>query len=315
MVVRVLAYPAYNNNHVNPFTSLLYNNMPDCVEVKDINSKDLLTGNFDVLHLHWAPENITRDSNLFLSLFKTISLLSLFSLNKLLRRKRIVQTIHDNVAHSITHKRLYRLTKICIDLLTTEYMPLEEYHGHYRDHYPNNLHPEIARQELRLSKPSILFFGTLEPYKGLEHLYEAYKPISEDYHLLVAGKIGNESVIPVLKKIDQLQNSRMYPWYVDPYDVQRWFNAADLVVLPFNEILNSGSAILALSFNKPLLVPHKGNLEHLHNKFPGWVSLYSGELKPAMITEAIANKPKGKVDTPKLAWPKISKEVYENYYV
>ena len=49
--------------------------------------------------------------------------------------------------------------------------------------------------------------------------------------------------------------------FVPDGEVQHYLLAADAVVLPFKEILTSGSAMLALSFGRPVVAPH------------GWVTL------------------------------------------
>jgi hypothetical protein len=59
-------------------------------------------------------------------------------------------------------------------------------------------------------------------------------------------------------------------------------------VLPYKEILNSGSAILALSFDRPILVPALGTLTELRNRVGvDWVRIYEGELTPEKIRDAI----------------------------
>jgi hypothetical protein len=69
--------------------------------------------------------------------------------------------------------------------------------------------------------------------------------------------------------------------------VQLLFSAADLVVLPFSDIMHSGSAILALSFNKPVLVPARGALPELQARVGAqWVRTYQGELTPAILADA-----------------------------
>jgi glycosyltransferase involved in cell wall biosynthesis len=67
--------------------------------------------------------------------------------------------------------------------------------------------------------------------------------------------------------------------YIPDADVASYIRASDLVVLPFREILNSGSAVLALSLDRPVLAPVKGSMHELQ-QFAGaeWVHLYSGEL-------------------------------------
>src|SRR5690606_39862414 len=61
--------------------------------------------------------------------------------------------------------------------------------------------------------------------------------------------------------------------------IQVFLNAADLVVLPYTEILNSGSALLPLSFRRPLLVPERGSMAELRQRFGlPWVMTYEQPL-------------------------------------
>ncbi len=72
-------------------------------------------------------------------------------------------------------------------------------------------------------------------------------------------------------------------------EVQLLFSAADLVVLPFSDIMHSGSAMLALSFDRPVLVPARGSLPELQMRVGSeWVRTYDGELTPTILKDAAA---------------------------
>jgi len=71
-------------------------------------------------------------------------------------------------------------------------------------------------------------------------------------------------------------------------DIQTHFRCADLVVLPFREISNSGSALLTLSMDTPLLTVAQGALPELQQSVGDeWIHFYEGELEPGDLTEAI----------------------------
>jgi hypothetical protein len=71
-------------------------------------------------------------------------------------------------------------------------------------------------------------------------------------------------------------------------EVQLFFKSADLIVLPYREILNSGVALLALSFNRPVLVPAIGALPELQALVGAeWVRCYSGHLTPEKLDAAL----------------------------
>src|SRR5439155_7733548 len=77
--------------------------------------------------------------------------------------------------------------------------------------------------------------------------------------------------------------------FVDADAAQVFFRAADLVVQPYREILNSGTALLALSFDRPVLVPRHGAGVDLATEFGlPWVTTYEGELDPDTLRRALA---------------------------
>ena len=91
------------------------------------------------------------------------------------------------------------------------------------------------------------------------------------------------------------------------------FAAADLVVLPFREIMNSGSAVLALSFDRPVLVPEMGSMPELQTRVGAeWVRTYQGELNATELTKAIRwahdwQRP-AKPDLSDFDWSNIARE-------
>ena len=81
-------------------------------------------------------------------------------------------------------------------------------------------------------------------------------------------------------------------------------------MLPFSDIMHSGSAMLALSFNKPVLVPARGSLPELQARVGAeWVRTYEGELTPAVLTAAVAwaksSDRKLRPDLSSFEWPQI----------
>jgi len=82
--------------------------------------------------------------------------------------------------------------------------------------------------------------------------------------------------------------------------------------------MHSGSAILALSFNKPVLVPARGCLPELEARVgTEWVRTYTGELTTGILTEAAAwadnaNR-KPQPDLSFFDWPRIVQATVELY--
>jgi glycosyltransferase involved in cell wall biosynthesis len=102
--------------------------------------------------------------------------------------------------------------------------------------------------------PVVLFFGLLRPYKGLDLLLEAWRGI-EGAELWIVGAArmdisGLQAAAPA--------NVRFDPRFIDDQHLRGYFRRADLVVLPYREIDQSGVLFTALAFGKPLLVSDVG---------------------------------------------------------
>jgi beta-1,4-mannosyltransferase len=91
-----------------------------------------------------------------------------------------------------------------------------------------------------------------------------------------------------------------------------------LVVLPYREILNSGSALLALSFDRPILVPLRGTLGELQSQVGAdWVRAYTGELTTAHIEDAMQwalHTPRsGQAPLQALDWQELAQQTIRAY--
>ena len=71
-------------------------------------------------------------------------------------------------------------------------------------------------------------------------------------------------------------------------ELEQLVDRADAVVLPYKDILNSGSAIFALCRNRPVIVPAVGSMPELQELVGReWVYLYSGEVTPELLRDAL----------------------------
>lgn len=122
---------------------------------------------------------------------------------------------------------------------------------------------------LQPGEKTLLFFGNIAPYKGLEYLIDAFRQVAAHttgYRLVVAGRpkprletywggirasLGDDPAREgVLLKIE----------YVPDADTEIYFKAADVLVLPYTEIFQSGVLFLGYSFGLPALVADVGSL-------------------------------------------------------
>ena len=123
---------------------------------------------------------------------------------------------------------------------------------------------EKARQRLGVEEPMLLFFGYIRPYKGLKILLEAFAGVlpRRPARLFVVGEFY-EDKDPYLGLIDRLSLSdriTLVDRYVPNEEVELYFAACDLVVLPYLSATQSGIVQIAYGFDKPVVVTAVGGL-------------------------------------------------------
>jgi glycosyltransferase involved in cell wall biosynthesis len=125
--------------------------------------------------------------------------------------------------------------------------------------------------------PVVLFFGLLRPYKGVDVLLDAWQRADRPP--------GAELWIAGMPRMDVSgvsgPNVRTALRFVSGAELAGAFRAADLVVLPYREIDQSGVLFTALAFGKPLLLTAVGG-------FPEIAATGAAELVPPGDPDALA---------------------------
>ncbi|WP_306643887.1 glycosyltransferase [Sanyastnella coralliicola] len=120
-------------------------------------------------------------------------------------------------------------------------------------------------------KKTLLFFGLIRPYKGLDVLLKAFNKLPSEYQLLVAGE-AYEDQDKYEAMIDQAAKNRVVfsNGFIPDDEVNRWFSACDLVVLPYKSATQSGVTATALHFNKAIVASNVGGLsEYIDHESTG----------------------------------------------
>ena len=139
-------------------------------------------------------------------------------------------------------------------------------HCNYLEYYPNKISTTQARKKLNLptSAKVLLFFGTLRPYKGVDKLISTFKSLNlPNTHLVISGWAPPDQQTLLNSLINNHPHITTSYQHIKDEDVQIHFNAADAVVLPFQDILNSGSIMLAFSFGKLVIAPKIGCIKNV----------------------------------------------------
>jgi glycosyltransferase involved in cell wall biosynthesis len=107
--------------------------------------------------------------------------------------------------------------------------------------------------------PVVLCFGLMRPYKGIDLLLEAWRGI-EDAELWIVGA-ARMDIAPL--QAGAPSGVRFVPRFVTDEELHAYFCRADLVVLPYREIDQSGVLFTALAFAKPMLLSDVGGFPEL----------------------------------------------------
>jgi glycosyltransferase involved in cell wall biosynthesis len=127
-----------------------------------------------------------------------------------------------------------------------------------------------ARQRLSVKRQekTILFFGRLRPYKGLEYLVEAFQQIvatEGNYRLIIASepKVGSEKYFHEIRQlISRDSNGRMVIQqfaFIPDEETELYFKAADVLILPYTDTSQSGVLFLSYSFGLPAIATNVGS--------------------------------------------------------
>jgi glycosyltransferase involved in cell wall biosynthesis len=142
-------------------------------------------------------------------------------------------------------------------------------HSSYAGVYPDVVGRTEARRRFGLADGNIalLLLGRIRPYKGLDLLLDAFEELAvtdDRLRLLVAGKAERIPDLESLRRrIDANPRVTAELDHVPDSDLQLWCRAADLAVLPYTDVLNSGSFQLAVTFDLPVVAPAIGSLNAL----------------------------------------------------
>jgi glycosyltransferase involved in cell wall biosynthesis len=128
-----------------------------------------------------------------------------------------------------------------------------------------------AKRQLGISNgdKGLLFFGNIARYKGLEYLIAAFSELltkDRNYRLLVVGKPkGPESYWNQIRRATESSDigNRVITKieYVPDEETELYFKAADVLILPYTHVFQSGVLFLGYSFGLPAIAADVGNLK------------------------------------------------------
>lgn len=259
-----------------------------------------------ILHILWNNKFEHFDRTILMLYYKVRGKKVAFTAHNVNQARRDSQ---DSLLNRTTLKMQYRLcdhifvhtrkmkNELCQDFgVAEEAITVIPYP--MNDAFPDTeLSPTEAKRRLGLKadEKAILYFGRIRPYKGIEYLLSAVKLLSPNlqgnYRLIVAGepKKGSEDYLDeiqqtIKREFDQSQVIVRIQFIPDE-EIEMYFKGADVLVLPYKEIFQSGVLFMAYRFGLPVVATDVGSFrEDIVEGCTGFLAP-SGE--PADLAKAI----------------------------
>jgi Glycosyltransferase len=227
---------------------------------------------------------------------------------RMMRRHGVktVTVVHNAIPHEPKFfdkplaRRFFRLNDVLVsmcDAVTADIRSLcpdarivQRPHPVY-DHFGQKQDKAEAQRQLGLDPGlrTLLFFGLIRDYKGLDLLLDAMPLLGPGYQLVVAG----ESYGSFDKYQAQIDASgcagriHVFNRYIDDAQVPGFFSAADVCVLPYRSATQSGITAIALHFEVPVVATPVGGLAESVER-PG-IGRMTEEISPRGIAAAISD--------------------------
>lgn len=296
--LKVLFLPWWSRN---PYQQLLTKHLEQLdVEVENFNHNSIIFLTPDVIR--WKPDIIHfhtlypffLSSNKFTFLCKFFTFFSQVLILKLIGVK-IVWTVHDLKNHEniqVESERIFNIffARFAHAIITHCEIAKREVresfrfnnddkiivipHANYIGCYENTIDRLEAQRNLGITDAELifLFLGLIRAYKGVPELIDAFKQLNHDgVYLVIAGKAPDELTDEIRQITHDHANIKFIPGFVVDEQIQVYMNACDVVVLPYRDILTSGSLILAMSFGRACIAPRKGCIAELVDDVGGFL--------------------------------------------
>lgn len=201
---------------------------------------------------------------------------------------KVIATIHDLLPFNTRfydfyyHKKIYRHANHVITQAEMNIKPLLEKfevskenvsyipHGHYMD-YADTASREESREYLGIDtdKKVILLFGQIKKVKGIDILIKALPEVvkkHKDVICVIAGKEWKDDFKFYDDMITELKIEEYvmkHIRFIDDSEIKYYFNASDIVALPYRKIYQSGVALLAYAYEKPVVATRIGEFPNV----------------------------------------------------
>jgi D-inositol-3-phosphate glycosyltransferase len=232
-----------------------------------------------ILHILWNNKIELFDRTLLMAYYKLCGKKIAFTAHNVNQARRDAK---DSLMNRLTLRIQYELSdhifvhtkkmkdELCQDFGVDEKTVTVIRHPVNNAFPDTDLTPAEAKRQLGIdeNEKAVLFFGRLRPYKGLEDLLSAFQLLTAkhcNYRLIIASepKKGSEDY---RNEIERIATTAFKPGqvilkiqFIPDGEMELYLKAADVLVLPYKNIFQSGVLFLSYSFGLPVVATDVGS--------------------------------------------------------
>ena len=235
----------------------------------------------DVFHFHFFHYSVLELFSILLArLFKFDVVLTVHDVESFSRKSifDFSSVIFKLSKQLIVHNNVSKKSLLCVaNSLENKINVIP--HGHYLDYISSRNGPEVEdRVFTGDDEITVLFFGQIKEVKGLDILLKSLPKVIDSYpklKLVIAGKVWKTNFSSYQELIDKLNlndNISLNVRYIEDSEVSTFYESADIVILPYRKIYQSGVLLMAMSYQKPVIVSNlEGMIEIVKDGYNGFV--------------------------------------------
>lgn len=305
-----------NEDTVNiAFSEEVKNYISKKLKLKLFIYKNLKIKSLTNLILSWKYSRILKQYDLIHFNGKNMHILLL---RFFLPNKKFVYTVHDlenhtgekaknALAQKFNHQILKSNSHVVIQNKDDYHKVLQDYKEksdtiHFIPFGQLEIYKYYNTDNIKVPESDVLFFGRISPYKGIEYFIKAVKMLKKEFPGIKAIIAGSGNFYFDTKDIENDQTFTIINKFIESDELVALIKSCKIVICPYTDATQSGVALTAFVFNKPVIATQTGGFKDVIKNG------LNGYLVPVKDADAIHEKAKLLLENPQLL-EKISKNI------
>lgn len=320
--MRVLSSPGHEGGALNPYNSLLIDSLPSSVDVEAFTWARAWRGGYDIVHVHW-PEALWASASTWKRRLKLMMFLA-FAIRCLISQNA-VWTVHNVTPHDDRTRASLLAVRAWAHVVAAQVHLTEVTMARtpaplrgFSVEIPHGVYPRLSGV-IPARKAYALAFGTIRQYKNFDLVARLFAEHDMGTNLVVAGEPQDAEAFQRLSAwAASSEGIELVARRLPDAELAELVSAARLVLVPYNDVVNSGVALFALSHGTAILAPRSDSLAALRDEVGHpWVQLVDDSLTAENVREALraadALPPGASPDLDRRSWDRIGDRTTEVY--